>query len=210
MTTTRSLLIFGLGLLVLALGAGAWFLTGSGPRGVATSGSVVTSGQAKVGGPFALIDQHGESRSDADFRGRHMLIYFGFTFCPDICPTSLMAMTRALDQLEESAPALAERIVPIFITVDPERDTVEANRLYAEHFHPRLVALTGSEAQIASAAKAYRVYYRKAESSSASDYLVDHSSFVYLMDGDGNYVTHFAHNASAEEMAEKLVGYVGS
>ena len=112
--------------------------------------------------------------------------------------------------LEESAPALAEQLVPIFITVDPERDTVEANRAYAEHFHPRMVALTGSAEQVAAAAKAYRVFYRKAEVETSTEYLMDHSSFIYLMDGEGLYITHFSHDSTAEEIAEGLAARLGS
>ena len=119
-------------------------------------------------------------------------------------------MTQAIDILEERAPEKAETIAPIFITVDPERDTVEAMKSYAEHFHPNMVALTGSEEQISKVAKGYRVYYAKVEEESASDYLVDHSSFIYLMGPDGSYVSHFAHNATPDSIAEGLARYIGS
>ena len=135
-----------------------------------------------------------------------MLVYFGYTYCPDVCPTSLSIMSQALDLLEAETGSLEDRVVPVFVTVDPARDDVPAMATYAEHFHPRLVALTGSDEQIAAAAKAYRVYYRKAEDPSASEYLMDHSSFIYLMGPDGTYVSHFAHNASPQEVAEGLKG----
>ena len=209
-TFARSLRILAIGMVVLGLGSAAWLYSEFERRQGVPAGGVTSTGTALVGGPFALTDQNGEARSEADFRGRHMLIYFGYTFCPDVCPTSLIAMTRALEQLEARAPALAERLVPLFISVDPERDTVEAMRAYAGHFHPRLVALTGDAAQVAAAAKAYRVYYRKAEEDASTDYLVDHSSFIYLMDGEGLYVTHFPHNATAEEIAERLAKLLDS
>ncbi len=206
----RSLLIFGIGLATLLLGVAAWLYADMGRKSAVTTGATVTSGTALVGGPFELVDQNGAARSDADFHGSYMLIYFGYTYCPDVCPTSLLAMSQALDAFAEQAPAAAEQIVPIFITVDPERDTVEAMQAYAPHFHDRLVALTGSAEQVAQAAKGYRVFYRKAETDEAADYLMDHSSFVYLMDPEGGYLAHFSHTATAEQMAEKLAGYVGS
>lgn len=199
----RALLIFLAGLLILLVGAGAyiWSLPDA---GLQTAGGQRSSGAAQIGGPFELVDQTGAERTAADFEGRHMLIYFGYTFCPDVCPTSLAAMSHGLEQLQAEAPELGEKVVPLFITVDPERDDVAALASYAEHFHPDLVALTGSAEQIAATAKAYRVYYRKAEDESASDYLVDHSSFIYLMGPDGFYVSHFSHNAQPQEIAEGL------
>ncbi len=119
-----------------------------------------SAGEALIGGPFTLIDQHGARVTEQDFAGRFMLVYFGYTFCPDICPTSLTVMAAALDQLPE---AQAEQVVPILITVDPARDTVEQLADYAPLFHPRLVALTGSEEEVREAARAYRVYYHVPE-----------------------------------------------
>jgi protein SCO1/2 len=111
-----------------------------------------------VGGPFALVDSEGRAVTDADFRGRFMLVYFGFTYCPDVCPTSLTYIAQALDRLGPDA----DKVVPVFITVDPERDTPEQLKEYVRHFHPKLVGLTGTPEQIAAAAKAYRVYFAKA------------------------------------------------
>lgn len=130
-----------------------------------------------------------------------MLIYFGYTFCPDFCPMSLSTMTRALDLLPADQ---AERVVPILITIDPERDTVAQLAEYAPLFHPRLVALTGSPEAVKDAARAYRVYFSKAGDDSGNDYLMDHSTFIYLMGPDGAYVRHFGHNVSAEEVAQAL------
>ena len=131
-----------------------------------------------------------------------MLIYFGYTFCPDFCPLSLANMTQALDLLP---PEQAEQIVPMFITVDPERDTVEQLAEYAGLFHPRLVALTGSPEAIKAAAGAYRVYYTRAGDANSNDYLMDrHSTFIYLMGPDGKYVRHFAHNATPQEISAAI------
>jgi cytochrome oxidase Cu insertion factor (SCO1/SenC/PrrC family) len=159
-----------------------------------------SAGEALIGGPFSLTDQHGTQVTEQDFAGRFMLIYFGYTFCPDICPTSLTVMAAALDQLPKEQ---AEQVVPIFITVDPARDTVEQLSAYAPLFHPRLVALTGSENEVREAARAYRVYYHVPDEEGDA-YLVDHSSFIYLMGPDGGYRTHFGTDASPEAMAEAI------
>ena len=172
-------------------------------------GPTTTSGTAAIGGPFELVDQTGARRSDEDYRGRYMLVYFGYTYCPDVCPTSLLTMSRALQLLGARAPEAAEQVVPIFVTVDPERDTVEALAAYAPSFHPDLVALTGTADEIAAVAKAYRVYYAKAEDASSGTDLMDHTSFFYLMGPDGAYRTHFSHLAQSEEIAEGLERHIG-
>lgn len=159
------------------------------------------SGVAKIGGPFELVDQDGRTRKDAEFRGKLMLIYFGYTYCPDACPTALQVMTVALNMLGDRA----DGVVPMLITVDPARDTAERLKDYAAHFDKRLVALTGPPDAVAAAAKAYRVYYAKAPNQEGkADYLMDHSSIVYLMDREGRYVTHFTHAANPEDIAKVL------
>jgi cytochrome oxidase Cu insertion factor (SCO1/SenC/PrrC family) len=164
--------------------------------------AVLTTGKALVGGPFRLTDQHGKTVSDTDFRGKYMLVVFGYTFCPDVCPAELQVVTAALAALGPKA----ERIQPVFITIDPERDTVEQLAVYAGNFHPRLVLLTGSSAAIADVAKAYRVYYAKAEGSASAgrDYLMDHSSIIYLMGPDGQFVRHFTYTTDAAALAQQL------
>jgi len=149
-----------------------------------------------VGGPFALTDHTGRRRTDEDFRGKLMLVYFGFSSCPDICPTDLMAMGLALDRM---GPA-GEAVQPLFITVDPERDTPEQLANYVPNFHPRLMGLTGDAADIRTATSAYRVYYAKAEISGGTSYTVDHSGFIYLMDREGRYLGFFPPRTSAEQM----------
>lgn len=181
-------------LALLVAGAAAWFVLTPATRSMA-------GGEALVGGPFTLTDQHGEQRTQQDFAGRYMLIYFGYTYCPDFCPMSLSNMTQAMDLLP---PAAAEQVVPVFITIDPERDTVAQLSEYAPLFHPRLVALTGSAEATKQAAQAYRVYFAKAGDDDSDAYLMDHSTFIYLMGPDGRYVRHFAHNVTPEEMAEAI------
>ncbi len=159
-----------------------------------------------IGGPFELVDQTGRPVTQDSLKGKWSLIYFGYTYCPDVCPTSLSVMSQALDALD---PALAAKVTPVFFTVDPERDTVEQLALYHQSFHPSFLMLTGTPEQVRAAAKAYRVYYRKAENDSATEYLMDHSSITYLMNPDGGYVTHFGHDATPEGIAETLRKLVG-
>ncbi len=163
--------------------------------------SLPSTGKALVGGPFSLVDHTGKEVTDADFRGRFMLVYFGFTYCPDICPSGLQVMSAALDQ----AGAKADQITPIFITVDAERDTPAQLAQYVPSFHPRLVGLTGSPEQVAAALKSYRVYAKKVDDpKSSAGFTYDHSSIIYLMDRQGNYVAHFTHATPVERIAERL------
>jgi len=149
-----------------------------------------------IGGPFTLTDHTGKLHTDADFRGKLMLVYFGFTFCPDICPTDLMAIGQAIDKL---GPA-GDEVQPLFISVDPERDTAAHLAEYVPFFHPRLIGLTGDAAHIREAARAYRVYYAKVVIGGAADYTIDHSGFIYLMDRDGKYVGFFPPGTPADRM----------
>jgi cytochrome oxidase Cu insertion factor (SCO1/SenC/PrrC family) len=152
-----------------------------------------------VGGPFELTDQTGQLRTNSDFRGRLMLVYFGFTYCPDVCPTDLQAIGLALDKLGGDA----ERVQPLFITVDPARDTAEHLAQYVPMFHPRLIGLTGSAEAIRKAADAYKVYYAKVpRGKAADDYTVDHTAFLYLMDRDGDYLGFFPPGTSADRIVE--------
>jgi cytochrome oxidase Cu insertion factor (SCO1/SenC/PrrC family) len=150
-----------------------------------------------IGGPFSLIDHTGRRRSDADFRGKLLLVYFGFTYCPDVCPTDLQAITLALDALGSAA----DEVQPLFITVDPERDTREHLAEYMSLFHPRLLGLTGTPEEIRSAASAYRVYYAKVPGPDEADYTVDHSALTYMLDREGNYVGFFPPGTTADRIA---------
>jgi protein SCO1/2 len=157
-------------------------------------------GRALVGGPFELTAHDGRRVSETTFRGQLMLVYFGFTYCPDICPAGLQVVTAALEKLG----ADADKVAPLFITVDPERDTPEQMKQYVSSFHENFLGLTGSPKDIAKAAKAYRVYYRKVQDEALSDYTMDHTSFLYLMGADGAFITHFPHTISPEKLAERL------
>ncbi len=155
-----------------------------------------------IGGPFTLVDHNGKTVSEADFRGQFMLVYFGYTFCPDVCPTALTIIADAMNLLG----GRGDGVVPVFITVDPERDTPEQLRMYVSHFHPRLVGLTGTPEQVTAAAKAYRVYYAKVpiEDGDPDDYAMDHSSVIYLMGPDGKYLDSFGTGATPEKIAARL------
>ncbi len=170
------------GLLAFALVKGARLLTGTEPS---RTGAIVATSEAGLGGPFTLTDSNGKPVTNADFRGRFMLIYFGYAFCPDICPTELQAMGRALDALGPKAA----RVTPVFISVDPARDTPASLKPFVRAFHPRMVGLTGTPEQTAAVTKAFRVYYRLGQPSrpGAKDYLVDHTSFFYLVGPDGDF-----------------------
>jgi cytochrome oxidase Cu insertion factor (SCO1/SenC/PrrC family) len=152
-----------------------------------------------IGGAFALIDQNGLRRTDADFRGKFMLVYFGFTYCPDVCPTDLQEMGGAVDRLGSAGDA----VQPIFITVDPERDTSEHLKDYVANFHSRFIGLTGDAPAIHEAARVYRAYYAKVDLGK-SGYTVDHSSFIYLMGRNGEYLGFFPPGTSAEILVGTL------
>ena len=152
-----------------------------------------------VGGPFALTDQAGRPRTEADFRGRLLLVTFGYTACPDVCPTELMEIGRALTLLGPEADA----VQPIFITLDPEHDTAGLLAEYLPNFHPRLVGLTGSEAAVRRAADAYKVYYESSPRPGGGR-AVEHSAFTYLMDRSGAYLGFFPPGTAAERMVTIL------
>jgi protein SCO1/2 len=189
-----------LGIVLLATAA-VWWLRPSGPTPVAGSGVIQVAKGTALGGPFDLVDQNGRAVTQADFAGQFMLIYFGFTHCPDVCPTELQTMANALDMLGPDA----QRVAPIFITVDPERDTPDQLKGYVAAFHLRMIGLTGSPEQITAAAKAYKVYYSKAQiPSDSGDYQVDHTSLVYLMGPDGGLRSLFRSGISDKAMAAEI------
>jgi cytochrome oxidase Cu insertion factor (SCO1/SenC/PrrC family) len=163
-------------------------------------GRTVTTGRADIGGPFRLTDQTGKTVSDADFRGRYMLIYFGYSFCPDVCPTTLGVMAQALEKL---GPERARRIVPVFITIDPERDTPQVLGEYMKAFGPSFVGLTGSATAIKDAEKKYRVYAVK-KPLEKGGYGMDHSSVLYLMGPDGKLVSFYDEAISPDDLAKEL------
>jgi protein SCO1/2 len=156
------------------------------------------------GATFELVDQQGILRESTEFRGRWTLVTFGYTYCPDICPTTLSTVSLALDILARRQIQTAKDVVPVFVTIDPERDTVQALADYSSHFHPNLVMLTGSPAQVAKAAELFDVRYRKVEGSGSQDYLMDHTAYFYLVGPDGDQVARFQHTITPEKLAGAL------
>lgn len=157
-------------------------------------------GRGPIGGPFSLTDHKGARRSDAEFRGKVLLIYFGYMFCPDICPTDLQVMAQAIDDL---GPAGAE-VQPVFISIDPERDTPERLAQYVASFHPRLIGLTGSAEEIRRTARAYKAWYAKADDPKMSSYVMEHSSYVYIVDRGGNYAGFLPPGTPPDRMRKAL------
>jgi protein SCO1/2 len=186
----------GLLLAALLVGAGGFlWLSGNG-------GNTAIS----IGGPFTLEDGSGKPVTDRDFRGKYMLVYFGYTFCPDVCPTTLNAVADAMDKL---GPA-ASRVQPLFITVDPKRDTPAVVRKYAAAFGPNIEGLTGTPDEIAKVTKAYRVYYAEHRTGPGpDDYSMDHSSVLYLMNPDGSFVAPVRADQSGDEIAANLKKLMG-
>ena len=154
-----------------------------------------------VGGPFTLTDESGKPVTNADFKGRYMLLFFGFTYCPDVCPMTLQRIADALD----AAPALKDKVTPVLITVDPARDTPAKMKDYVHYFGPNFRGLTGTAEQIAATLKAFGVYARRVDlKDSALGYTMDHSSLLYLFDRDGNFVTLFDPSLDSAALAAKL------
>lgn len=178
----------------------AWsWIAPDGTSGPGRAGGVMKA-EMDIGGPFELIDHHGNPVTDRNFRGQYLLIYFGYGYCPDVCPTELANMAAALDVLGRKA----ESVTPLFITVDPERDTPQFLADFVVNFHPRLTGLTGTPENIKAIAKAYKVYYAKAKKPGQADYLMDHTSFVYLMGPDGRFLSLFRGHTDPKTMAETI------
>ena len=174
------------------------------PAPIESGTEMGSSGRSLIGGPFALTDQNGKLRTDRDFRGKHMLVFFGFTHCPDVCPTALYNVSLAMQKLGGKA----DRLVPVFVSVDPERDTPDKLKNYGDNFDRRIVLLTGSPEEVAAAARAYRVYFAKKPLDKPGEYTIDHSAFIYLMDREGRYVTHFRHGIEPDALAEALARHL--
>ncbi len=164
------------------------------------------SGQALIGGDFNLIDHNGQKKTLADFKGKFMLVYFGYSFCPDICPAALNNITHALKMIPHEK---LKNINPIFITVDPERDDVRHLQMYINNYHELFIALTGNRKQIDQIIQKYKVYAQKATPDGTStEYLIDHSSIIYLMDRQGRFITSFNHQTPPKEIFTTLTKYL--
>lgn len=194
--TSRMLLIFGSFIAGLGLCFGSiLFFTNSGPASVTTTSS-------SVGGPFNLTDQDGKAISDQKFRGKPFLVFFGFTHCPDVCPTTLFEVSEVMRRLGPDA----DKTAALFVTVDPERDTPDKMKEYLSSFDPHLSGATGDLTTVAAVAKAYRVYYKKIPTD-GGDYTMDHTAIVYLMDKNGHFVAPFNLRRTPEEAAADLKKY---
>lgn len=158
-------------------------------------------GSAAIGGPFTLRSHTGAEVTEDMLFGHYSLVYFGFTFCPDICPMTLQTVADAVELLPGQK---SELVQPVFITLDPERDTVDVMASYVSNFHPRMVGLTGTPEQVKQAADAYRVFYRTTPIGDEGDYTVDHSGFLYLMNRSGRYIDHFRKDVTVEQLTSRL------
>ncbi|GAA0305131.1 SCO family protein [Sphingomonas oligophenolica] len=163
---------------------------------------------AKIGGPFALTDQNGHPVTDRNFAGKYRIMYFGYTFCPDVCPVDVQNIGAGLRILEKSDPQVAAKIVPIFISVDPARDTPAVLKAFVGAFHPRMVGLTGSPAAIDAVAKEYAIYYHKQDAAPGGGYMVDHSRVAYLMDPEGKPLALLPQDQSGEAIAAEARRWV--
>ncbi len=187
--------VAGFAVMLLA-GGGAW-LAMSRDVGMSVGG---------IGGPFTLVDGDGHTVTDRDFQGRYLLVYFGYTFCPDVCPTTLNEVAAAFDKLGKRA----DRLQALFITVDPARDTPSVVRDYAAAFSPHIEGLTGSDAQIEAVAREYRVYYApQRTATSGNAYTVDHSSILYLMGPDGRFIVPIRTDQTGEAIAAEIAKHLG-
>ncbi len=197
--TLKPSIIFGLGVLLMAAALGGYALWSARPHST-------SSGIALVGGPFTMVNHKGQTVTDKDFRGRPMLLFFGFTFCPDICPTELQVMTAAITELGDAG----KDIQPILVSIDPARDTPEVLAAYIANFGDNVVGLTGSEKQVEAMAGAYRVFYSKQDNpKDPSNYLMDHSSIIYLMGANGTFLKHFSYTTDAKALATGLKKALG-
>jgi len=188
---------------ILAVAGAAYFYlrddvpAGSNRAGAARLMNELMSGKGSVGGPFTLTDQDGGRRSLSDFRGKLVLLYFGFTYCPDVCPTDLMAVGNLVRSLGPEG----DQLQPVFVTLDPERDTRDILRAYANSFHPRFISLSGTEDEIRRVATSYKVFFEKVRPPGTGTYFIDHSAYVFLLDRDGRFITLFPPGTPQERMA---------
>jgi protein SCO1/2 len=163
---------------------------------------------ARIGGPFALTDQDGKTVRDVDFAGRYRIVYFGYTYCPDVCPTDMAKIGQAMTLLDKQAPRVAQKVVPIFITIDPERDTPAVIKQFVGNFHPRIIGLTGSPQAIAAVAKNYAVYFKKQPPGPGGGYMVDHVAIAYLMGPDGAPIASLPIDKDGPAIAEQVKHWV--
>lgn len=199
LTTTLIILV----VFALAIAAAAWWKTQGTSNQPNANENEISSTPAintTIGAPFTLTNQNGEQVSDSQFRGKLMLVYFGFSHCPDVCPTDMQVISNTMKQLG----AYQSHVQPIFISIDPERDTPERLQQFAKNFDPSIQLLTGSKDEIAMIVNGYKAFAQKVTREDIDEYLMNHSAFTYLMGPDGNYVRHFAHNTNPFDMARDI------
>jgi protein SCO1/2 len=187
-TTTRRRVLLASMLAIMLAGVVAWL-------------AMAPPAALKIGGPFSLVDGRGNRHTDIEFRGSYLLVYFGYTFCPDVCPTALGELSAALDALPSEK---VKEINVVFISVDPKRDYGERLDEYGKVFHERIIGLTGTREEIDVVAREYGAKYRFAGDTTTDDYSIDHTSIIYVMDKGGRFLTQFTHNATPEQMRAKL------
>jgi cytochrome oxidase Cu insertion factor (SCO1/SenC/PrrC family) len=194
-----------LGALLLCLPPVALRAQQGSERSAAELMDVLMWNREPVGGPFALVDHSGKPTTDAQFRGKLLLVYFGFSFCPDVCPTDLQSIGLAMDRLGKAA----ESVQPVFVTLDPERDTPQRLASYVASFHPRMIGLTGDPGSVQAAARAYKVYYAKVPLGERG-YTVDHSGYIYLMDRAGQYLGFFPPGTPPDRITDVILPLVST
>jgi len=167
-------------------------------RRVVTKNRPISVGKADLGGDWELIDQEGNKKTNSDYKGQWVILYFGFSFCPDVCPEQMEKLVEAVDRIDDDKSL--PNVTPIFITLDPDRDTPAHLGRYVKEFSPKIIAMSGSKEEIARAAKAYRIYYSAGPKDEDNDYIVDHSIISYLVNPDGEFTEYFGQNKTASEV----------
>ena len=198
--TNRVLLSLAIFALLVTIGVTGWIVFDRATQTTTLAGDGLVVTASDMGGGFNLVDQNGKPTSEAKFAGKYALIYFGYSFCPDVCPTGLQTISAGI----EKAGSRGKNVVPVFISVDPERDTPDQLKQYTALFHNRMEGLTGTKEQIDALTKKFRVYYAIRKDKADEDYPVDHSSFAYLMDPDWNLVAVFRHEVTPDQIATVL------
>lgn len=187
---------------VFAALAAAFLVAGCSPSTPGTAQPPLAN--AKIGGPFTLTDQNGKKVSDRDFQGKFRIMYFGYTYCPDVCPVDVQKLAQGMRVLEKRDPALAAQVVPIFVSVDPARDTPAVLRQFVDAFHTRFVGLTGTPAQIAAVAKEFAIFYQAQPRDASGGYAVDHSRVAYLMGKQGQPLALLRQDGTPDQIADDI------
>lgn len=202
----RTIAIIASFVVLVALLVGGYFAFGTGKddKFAQCRSSKVAGGADTIGGPFTLVDENGKTVTDKDVITKPTLIYFGYTYCPDVCPLDNARNAEAVTLLDERG----YDVLPVFISIDPERDTPELLKEFTDYMHPKMLGLTGTPEQVKAASTAYRTYYRKQDSEDPDYYLVDHSTFTYLVFPKEGFVDFFRRDMTAEDMADKVACFV--